>query len=92
VTWNAWHARQRDVRGRFYGPLPPPDSLVEHHLVVIVAGDPLDLAVLRARLGDLHDVRVDARTAARAAPSYLTARHDGPWAAYATTVRIRGAR
>lgn len=92
ASWAAWHARQRDRAGRYYGPLPAPDSLAEHHFVVLVARDPLNLAALRARLEDLNEGRLAALAAAQAAPAYLTARHDGPWAGYAATVRIRGAR
>jgi hypothetical protein len=91
-SWAAWRFQQQDHIGRYYGALPAPDSLVEHHLVVIVAADPLDVDGLQARLDNMHDARVTPQAAANAAPYYLTARHDGPWAAYTTTVRIQGVR
>ena len=91
-SWPAWRYQQNDHASRYYGQLPAPDSLAQHHLVVIVSTTPIDLDVLRARLDDMHDSRVTAAAAAQAAPYYLTTRHEGSWGSFATTVRIRGVR
>lgn len=92
TTWTGWRYQQNHVGAVYYGALPAPDSLAEHYLVVIVSAAPLDLRDVRARLDELHETRVSAADAARAAPQFLTARHDGEWAAFATTVRIQGVR
>lgn len=92
ATWEEWRYRQNSVSAEFHGGLPAPDSLVEHHLVVIASTTPFDLAQVRARLDDLHDTRVAALAAAQAAPGYLTVQHAGEWGAATATVRIQGVR
>ena len=91
-TWSSWRVQQNDHTAVFYSDLPAPDSLAEHHFVVIASKEPIDLAQLDQRLDDLHDVRITAVAAARSASHYLMAKHEGTWTAYAMTVRIQGVR
>ena len=91
VSWEEWQWQQHGS-AVFYSMLPAPDSLVEHHFVVLVSRKPWDVPALVARLDDLHESRVTAVRAAEAAPYYLTAQHDGKWSSVATTVRIQGVR
>ncbi len=90
TSWGTWRFQENHPELPYYSRLPTPDSLVEHHLVVLVSASTFDAAQLRARLDELHETRVTATAAAAAAPYFLTARHEGAWAAFATTVRIKG--
>ena len=93
VSWEDWRWQQQQGWAVFYTMLPAPDSLVEHHLVVLVSKYPWDVPALRARLDDLHEARrVTPAAAAQAAPYYLTSQHTAAWSSVATTVRIQGAR
>lgn len=93
VSWEDWQWQQQHGSAVFYTMLPAPDSLAEHHLVVLVSSTPWDVSHLRARLDDLHEARrITPAGAAQAAPFYLTTQHAGTWGSVATTVRIQGAR
>ena len=92
VSWEEWQWQQQHGSAVFYAMLPAPDSLVEHHLVVLVSNLPWDVPALLARLDELHESRVTAVSAAQAAPYFLTAQRAGTWSSVATTVRIHGAR
>ena len=92
ISWLQWRAQQQQPAAQYYGAFPAPDSLAEHHFVVLVSTKPWDVAELRTRLDLLHETRVTPAGAAQAAPFFLTAQHPGEWGAFATTVRIQGVR
>jgi hypothetical protein len=92
ISWLQWRSQQQQIGVTYYSTLPAPDSLTEHHFVVLVSTKPWDVEQLRTRLDLLHDTRVTPAGAAQAAPFFLTAQHPGEWGAFATTVRIQGVR
>jgi hypothetical protein len=91
-SWAAWRYQENNRDVPYYSRLPSPDSLAEHHLVVLLSTKPFDRERLLARLDELHVTRVSPTTAASAAPSFLTAQHEGSWGSYSTTLRIQGVR
>ena len=92
ISWIQWRAQQQHAAAQYYSAFPAPDSLAEHHFVVLVSSRAWDVAQLRTRLDELHETRVTPAGAAQAAPFFLTAQHPGEWGSFATTVRIQGVR